>query len=203
MNLDYLEKLITEYKKTCGISKFDYYNNNDFKKFNEWLLDLKTCSNRYRRFILKNILKDLDNVIEFSKGEYDTITKYRDSSVLVTPYVNSIKNMGSRQIISGNTYVHNEVCLQLNNNKGKIIFSKPNAFLIQNPNNKDLSLGYTLIKHGYPVIMGVHGFIYDQDFENRTLNLEKILNTNSDLEVIKHTDLETQNIAIFTKKLIK
>lgn len=203
MNLSYLEKLILEYKRVYGVDKFDYYNNDDFRKFNEWLLELKTSSNRYRRFILSSVLKNLDDVIEFSKGEHDTITNCRDSSILVTPYASSIKNIGSRQIISGDAYVSNEVCLQLSNNKGQIVFNRPTAFLFQNPSNKDSSLGYTLIKHGYPVIMGIHGFIFDQDFKTKTRNLETILDTNPDLEVIERTDLETQSVAVYTKKLIK
>lgn len=60
-----------------------------------------------------------------------------------------------------------------------------------------------MIKHGYPVIMGIHGFIFDQDFKTKTRNLETILDTNPDLEVIERTDLETQSVAVYTKKLIK
>ncbi len=203
MNLEYLVKLIDEYKKTCGIVNFNYYNVDDYRNFNKWLFELKASSNSYRRFISDNINVNFDDVIEFSKGEDDTITNCRDCSVLVTPYASSIKNVGSRQLLTGDTFVSDEVSLELSNNKGRIIFKRPSAFLFQNPSNKDNALAYTLIKHDYPVVIGVHGFIYDQDFENRASLLEAILDTNQDLEIIEHTDLETRSMAVYTKKLIK
>lgn len=203
MNFNYLEKLILEYKRIYNIEKFNYYNTNDFEKFNDWLLSLKINSNRYRQFILNNILKDLNNTVEFSKGEYDTITNYSDSNILVTPYANSFKNIGSRQLVSGDVFVSDDVVVQLNNNLGKVSFKMPNAFLIQNPTNQDNMLGYTLIKHDYPVIIGVYGSTYDNDYKNKLRNLEAIIDNYRDLNVIENNNLETKSVVAYTKKLIK
>ena len=100
MYYSYLVKLIDEYKKTRNIEKFNYFDADQSKLFHEWLQDLKLSSFRYRN-VLENlkIMDNFDDVVEFGKGEEDTVTLQKDSAILVTPYANSFENVGNRILI--------------------------------------------------------------------------------------------------------
>ncbi len=121
--------------------------------------DLKLSSFRYRS-VLENlkIMDNFDDVVEFGKGEEDTVTLQKDNAILVTPYANSFESVGNRILIKNKSVdVFDKVEVTLEKSKGKLTIYPPTYFLIQNPTEKEEILTYNLIRHGNPVCFGIYG----------------------------------------------
>lgn len=203
MNLKYLGRLIDEYKRGFNISKFNYFDASDYKKFIIWLEDLKLSSFRYRSFLESNdIINASSSLVEFGKGKYDTITDVRDRAVLITEYASSFSDIGKRLILDGSVSdIKDKVSIKLNNNMGTLTLHRPDIFLIQNPTENELELAYNLIRNNHFVCVGAHKNRYENNYkeELQKLNELKIACKNY-LEMCEKTDLETRNTVVYTKR---
>lgn len=199
----YLNRLIELYKQARNIKTFNYYDSYQYKKFNEWLNDLKLCTFRYRKLLEnQNILDSFSNIIEIGKGENDTITNFKDSAFLITPYASTFRNVGNRIIIPGKLDLTGEnIIVKLENNKGILTLYKPLCFLIQNPTKEEESITYDLITHGYPVCFGIHSLNYEFNHQQKLETFHRLVDAACQpLEVIKANDLETTTAFAYTKK---
>lgn len=203
MYYSYLTKLIDDYKKARNIENFNYFDADQSKLFHEWLQDLKLSSFRYRSFLENlKIINNFDDVVEFGKGEIDTITLQKDNSVLVTPYANSFESVGNRILIKNESVdVFDKVEVTLEKSKGKLTIYPPTYFLIQNPTEKEEILTYNLIRHGNPVCFGIYGLTSDCDYSKKLETFQTLVNTSyQPLEIEEYKDLETKGVVAYTKK---
>lgn len=203
MYYSYLTKLIEEYKRVRNIEKFNYFDANQNAMFRGWLNDLKLSSFRYRSFLENlKIMDNFDDVVEFGKGEEDTVTLQKDNAILVTPYANSFENVGNRILIKNKSVdVFDKVEVTLEKSKGKLTIYPPTYFLIQNPTEKEENLTYNLIRHGNPVCFGIYGSHYDYDYSKKLETFQTLVNTSyQPLEIEEYKDLETKGVAAYTKK---
>ena len=203
MYYSYLTKLIDEYKKAKNIEKFNYFDANQNAMFREWLKDLKLSSFRYRS-VLENlkIMDNFDDVVEFDKGEEDTVTLQKDNAILVTPYANSFESVGNRILIKNESVdVFDKVEVTLEKSKGKLTIYPPTYFLIQNPTEKEETLTYNLIRHCNPVCFGIYGLTSDCDYSKKLETFQTLVNTSyQPLEIEEYKDLETKGVVAYTKK---
>lgn len=191
---EYIKKLENELSDSRKLDnlKVKKYNLN----FENWISEKKKILSLYAQFLKTMDLIPDRGIIEFDKGYLDSVLPfYSDESkkIMITKYIQSIKNKKNFVAINGDITVDKNVIIQYGNFIHELDFI--NFYITQLPiSDETLNLLIDIGNAGKNIFIGTYGNLKDQDKDKK---LKKLYDIKNDLCIYLNRNVEGE--IVYTK----
>ena len=171
---EYIMNLAKIYKEATGTKTIDLESQMFLDELTSWIKERNKIMQQYA-ICLNYMDIEYDNpmTIEVGKGIYDSIACENNTTTIITPYAQDLKQLYQNKILEGTIKIDNK------HSKEKDLtnyIENFDTFMTHNPYHKkeikDWPILYNDLK--YNIILGVYGKNFDKDKESKLKMLKEI-----------------------------